>query len=145
MDRRSAPTWEQERRTPARAHGTKGGGGALDPSTVKGECDLVPQKKISEVFALLPHVGAGSALKSASSGLGGGADSFFSVLNCVDRMLKSVNVCLQCLVSMHWGRQRAGPNHLPDARPGGAPKGASPGLGGGADLLFLCRIVLPKC
>ena len=33
---------------------------------------------------------------------------------------------------------------LPDARPGDALKGASPGLGGGADPFFLCRIVLTK-
>ena len=38
--------------------------------------------------------------------------------------------------SMHWGRQCAAPNGLPDAGPGGAPKGASPSLGGGADSLF---------
>ena len=37
---------------------------------------------------------------------------------------------------MHWGRQCSTPNQLPDAGPGGAPKGASPGLGGGADSLF---------
>ena len=33
------------------------------------------------------------------------------------------------------------PSH---AGPGDAPKGASPGLGGGADPFFLCHIVLPK-
>ena len=32
----------------------------------------------------------------------------------------------------------------PHAGPGDAPKGASPGLGGGADSLFFCRIVLAK-
>ena len=32
----------------------------------------------------------------------------------------------------------------PHAGPGDAPKGASPGLGGGADSFFLCRIVLAK-
>ena len=37
---------------------------------------------------------------------------------------------------MHRGRQCAAPNGLPDAGPGGAPKGASLGLGGGADSLF---------
>ena len=30
------------------------------------------------------------------------------------------------------------------AGPGDAPKGASPGLGGGAESFFLCRIVLAK-
>ena len=32
----------------------------------------------------------------------------------------------------------------PHAGLGNAPKGASPGLGGGADPFFLCRIVLPQ-
>ena len=32
----------------------------------------------------------------------------------------------------------------PHAGPGDAPKGASPGLGGGADSFFLCRIVLAQ-
>ena len=43
--------------------------------------------------------------------------------------------------SMHRGRQCAAPNQLPDAGLGGAPKGASPGLGGGADSLFLSYCV----
>ena len=43
---------------------------------------------------------------------------------------------------MHWGRQCAAPNHLPDTGPGDAPNGASPGLGRGANVKFLCRIVL---
>ena len=34
---------------------------------------------------------------------------------------------------------------LPHAGLGDAPKGASPGLGGGADSFFLCHIVLAKC
>ena len=46
--------------------------------------------------------------------------------------------------SMHWGRQCAAPDALPDVGPGGVPKGALSGLGGGADSLFLCRIVLAK-
>ena len=33
---------------------------------------------------------------------------------------------------------------LPHAGPGDVPKGASPGLGGGADPFFLCHIVLAK-
>ena len=37
---------------------------------------------------------------------------------------------------MHQERQCAGPDALPDAGLGGASKGASPGLGGGADPLF---------
>ena len=38
--------------------------------------------------------------------------------------------------SMHLGRQCAAPDALPDAGLGGAPKGASPGLGGGAESFF---------
>ena len=38
--------------------------------------------------------------------------------------------------SMHWGRQCAAPNHLLDAGPGGAPKGALSGLDGGANSFF---------
>ena len=37
---------------------------------------------------------------------------------------------------MHRGRQCAGPNGLPDAGPGGAPKSVSPGLGGGLNAIF---------
>ena len=36
---------------------------------------------------------------------------------------------------MHLGRQCAAPNQLPDAGPGGAPKGASPSLGGGLNAI----------
>ena len=38
--------------------------------------------------------------------------------------------------SMHWGWQCAAPDALPDAGLGAAPKGASPGLGGGAESFF---------
>ena len=38
--------------------------------------------------------------------------------------------------SMHWGRQCTAPDALPDNGPGGAPKGASLGLGGGAESFF---------
>ena len=46
---------------------------------------------------------------------------------------------------MHRGRQCAAPHALPDAGPGSTPKGASLGLGGGADSFFLYRVVLAKC
>ena len=92
----------------------------------------------------LPDAGPSNALKGTSPGLDGGADPSF-VSYFVNKTLKSVNVCLECLVSMHWGWQYAAPNHLPDAGSGGAPKGASPGLGGGANVKFLCCIVLAKC
>ena len=41
--------------------------------------------------------------------------------------------------SIHRGWLCAAPNALPDAGLGGAPKGTSPGLGGGADSFFLFR------
>ena len=62
--------------------------------------------------------------------------SLFSLSYCVAKTVNSVNFCLQCQFSMHRGRQCAAPNGLPDAGPGGAPKGASPGLGGGAESFF---------
>ena len=38
--------------------------------------------------------------------------------------------------SMHRGQQCATPNQLLDVGPGGTPKGASPGLGGGLNAIF---------
>ena len=45
---------------------------------------------------------------------------------------------------MHRGRQCAAPDAFPDAGLGGAPKAASPGLGGRAEHLFFFRIVFGK-
>ena len=45
---------------------------------------------------------------------------------------------------MHWGRQCAAPNQLLDAGPGGAPKGASPSLGGGLNAIF-CLVSDASC
>ena len=42
--------------------------------------------------------------------------------------------------SLHWGRCCTAPNELPNAGPGDAPKGASPGLGGG-QRLPLCLLL----
>ena len=61
---------------------------------------------------------------------------FFSVVLC----WQNVKIC-ECLLAMPsfqciWGRQCAAPNALPDAGPGGAPKGASPSLGGGLNAIF---------
>ena len=71
------PAWEQERHAPVRARGAEDGGGAPDPSTVKGE--RLIGTKILEIkcVSLLPHAGPGDAPKGASPGLGGGADPFF--------------------------------------------------------------------
>ena len=45
---------------------------------------------------------------------------------------------------MHQGRQCAAPNQLLDAGPGGALKGASPGLGGGLNAIF-CLVSGASC
>ena len=79
------------------ARGAEHGGGAPGPSTVKGECDLVPKKKMSEVFSLPPHAGPGDAPKGASLGLGGRANPFF-VLYHIGKMLESMKICLKCPV-----------------------------------------------
>ena len=152
---------------------------------------------------LAGHAGPGDALKGASSGLGGGAEPFLSIVLCWQNdkfcecllatpsfqcigggsvpppmpcrtlgratrqkarrlalaeapiLFFSVVLCWQnvkiceCLLAMPsfqciGGGSVPAPNGLPDAGPGGAPKGASPGLGRGTDSLFLCRIVLAK-
>ena len=41
---------------------------------------------------------------------------------------------------MHWGRKCTAPTELPHAGPGDAPKGASPGLGGGMNAFF-CSVL----
>ena len=46
--------------------------------------------------------------------------------------------------SMHRGRQCAAPDALLDAGPGAAPKGASPGLGGGLNAIF-CLVLGAWC
>ena len=45
---------------------------------------------------------------------------------------------------MHRRRQCAAPNQLLDAGPGGAPKGASPSLGGGLNAIF-CLVSGASC
>ena len=92
----------------------------------------------------LSDAGPGGAPKTASPGLGRGADLFFCIVLC----LQNVKFCA-CLLAMPSfqcirGWQRATPNGLPDAGPGGAPNGASPGLGGRAEPLFFFRIVFAK-
>ena len=73
----------------------------------------------------LPDAGPGGAPKGASPGLGGGAESFFSVVLC----WQNVKMC-ECLLATPsfqciGGGSVPPPNQLPDAGPGGAPKGAS--------------------
>ena len=69
---------------------------------------------------------------------------FFSVVLC----WQNFKIC-ECLLAMPsfqciGGGSVPPPDALLDAGPGGAPKGASPGFGGGAESLFLYRIVLAK-
>ena len=61
--------------------------------------------------------------------------NFFCAVSCWQNV-KSVKVCLKCPVFNALGRQCAAPNHLPDARPGGALKGALPGLDIGLNANF---------
>ena len=85
-----------------------------------------------------------AAPNGASPGLGGRAEPlfFFRIV-----FAKRKNLCMfvsNAQFSMRRGRQRAAPNGLPDAKPGGAPNGASPGLAAGKYVKFLCRVVLPN-
>ena len=82
MEWTTGPAMEEERRVPVRARGTEDGGGATAPSTVKGKRDMVKNFEEMVWFFLLPHAGPGDAPKGASPGLGGGADSLFSVVLC---------------------------------------------------------------
>ena len=64
------------------------------------------------------------------------APNLFSLSYCVGKTLKSVHVCLQRPVFNALGAAVCRPDALPDADPGGAPKGASPSLGGGLNAIF---------
>ena len=98
MDRRSAPTWEQERRAPIRACGTEDGGGAPGPSTIQGECEPVPKTKRKVNFYPCRRT-LGWAMHQKARRLAlEEAPILFSVSYCVGKTLKSVNVCLQCPV-----------------------------------------------
>ena len=121
---------------PIRARSAEDGGGAAGPSTVEGKIEMVKIFLKMKCFSLPPHAGPGDALKGASLGLGGNAEPFFFVVLC----WQNDKFC-ECLLGMPSfqcirGGQCAAPNGLPDAGPGGAPKGASPGLGGGAESFF---------
>ena len=92
----------------------------------------------------LPDAGPGGAPNGASPGLGGRAEPlfFFRIV-----FAKRKYLCMfvsNAQFSMHPGRQSAAPNALPDAGPGDAPNGASPGLAAGKYVKFLCRVVLPN-
>ena len=90
----------------------------------------------------LPDAGPGGAPNGASPGLGGRAEPlfFFRIV-----FAKRKNLCMfvcNAQFSMHRGRQSAAPNALPEAGPGDAPNGASPGLAASKYVKFLCRVVL---
>ena len=90
----------------------------------------------------LPDAGPGGAPNGASPGLGGRAEPlfFFRIV-----FAKRKYLCMfvsNAQFSMHPGRQSAAPNALPDAGPGDAPNGASPGLAAGKYVKFLCRVML---
>ena len=94
----------------------------------------------------LPDVGPGGVPKGAAPGLVRRRRFFFSVSYCVGKALK-ICECVLATPSFHCigGGSVPPPNHLPDAGPGGALKGVSPSLDGGANASFWCRFVLAKC
>ena len=136
MDSRSTAPWEQQHRAPIRARGAKDGGGASGPSTVEGKIEMVKIFLEMKCFSLPPHTGPGGALKGASPGLGGGAESFFSGVLC----WQNVKMCECLLATPNFQCIGDGsvppPNALPDAGPGNAPNGVSPGLAAGANVKF---------
>ena len=85
----------------------------------------------------LPDAGSGDAPKGASPGHGGGVIANFLVSFRVGKMLLSVNVCLKCPVFNASGAAVCRPQSVA-GRWGraAAPKGASPGLGGGLNAIF---------
>ena len=134
------PQWEEERRAPVRAHGAEDGGGAPGPSTVKGE--RRGEKFLKQIFFLA--VAKAMRRKPHHLALAEAPILFFSVVLC----WQNVKIC-ECSAwnaqfSMHRGRQCATPNDYRTLGRVARRKGASPGLGGGADPFFLCRIVLAK-
>ena len=101
MDKRSAPTWEQERRAPVRVSGAEDGGGAPGPSTVKGKREMVKNFEEMVCFSWPPHVGLGDALKGASPGLGEGLNVVFCLVSgasCVGKRVAGVKQVWQCSV-----------------------------------------------
>ena len=57
----------------------------------------------------LPDAGPGGVPKGASPGLGGGAESFFSVVLCWQNVKNVWMFVCNAQFSMHWGRQCAAP------------------------------------
>ena len=97
-------------------------------------------------FSLLPHTGLGDAPKGVSPSLGGGANAFFCVVSC----WQNVKI-FECFLEMRGfqcigGGSAPPPPELPDARPGDAPKGTSPGLGARINAFFcgVSRLQLVK-
>ena len=98
MDKRSAPTREQERRVPIRARGAEDGGGASSPSTIQGECEPISKTERKVIFFPCCHT-LGWAMRPKAHHLAlVEAPILFSVSYCVGKTLNSVNVCLECLV-----------------------------------------------
>ena len=96
MDKRSAPTWDQERRAPIRARGAKDGGGAPSPSTIQGECEPVPKTERKVNFFLCRRT-LGRAMHRKAHRLAlADALILFSLSYCVVETINSVNFCLQC-------------------------------------------------
>ena len=95
MEWRSVAAMEEERRVPIRARGAEDGGGAAGPSTVKGErCGTKKNEKLT-MFPCRQTLGQAMRRKARRLALAE-APILLSVSYSVNKLLKSVNVCLEC-------------------------------------------------
>ena len=135
MDSTSAPAWGEQRRAPIRARSAEDGGGAPGPSTIKGERWMDKKFLKRRFFPCRRTLGRSMRRKALRLALAEALIFFFSVVLC----WQNVKFCECLLATPSFQCIKVGsvpPQWLPDAGPGGALKGASPGLGGGAESFF---------
>ena len=130
------------------------GGGSVPPPLVRrclaGRYKIFGRAARQSVPPQRIYAGLGGGAKSFFSvvlwqNVGGGATAiFWAVVSCwqnvtfCERLLEMPS--FQCI----GGGSVPPPMQLPDAGPGGAPKGASPGLGGGLNAIF-CLVSGASC
>ena len=128
MEWRSAAATNEERRAPVRARGAEDGGGAPGPSTVKGERERLYQKlKKLTVFPCRRTLGRAMRRKARRLALAEAPILFFCVVLC----WQNFKSCEYLLATASF--QCIGGGSVPP-----------PGLGGGAEPLFVFRIVFAK-